>query len=59
LLLLIFILGINIGVNDNVVSKFYKLSFQAFVIALFSIVFSIAFVKLVSGFVKQDEKESE
>lgn len=59
LLLMLFVMGINIGVNDNVVSGFYKLGFQAVVLAAFSIAFSILFVKLVSGFVQRGRKDSE
>ena len=59
LLLMLFVMGINIGVNDEVVNGFYKLGLQAIVLAVFSIAFSILFVKLVSGFVQRDRKDSE
>ena len=59
LLLMLFVMGINIGVNDDVINGFYKLGFQAVVLAVFSIGFSILFVKLVSGFVQRDRKDSE
>jgi uncharacterized membrane protein YbjE (DUF340 family) len=59
LLFMLFVMGINIGVNDDVVNGFYKLGFQAVVLAVFSIAFSILFVKLVSGFVSRDRKDSE
>ncbi len=59
LLLMLFVMGINIGVNDDVVNGFYKLGFQAAVLAVFSIGFSILSVKLVSGFVQRDRKDSE
>lgn len=59
LLLLLFIMGVNIGVNDDVINGFYKLGFQAVVLAVFSIGFSILFVRLVSGFVQRDRKDSE
>lgn len=59
LLFMLFIMGINIGVNDDVVKGFYKIGFQAVVLAAFSIAFSILFVKLVSGFVSRDRKDSE
>ncbi|MHB1392209.1 MAG: LysO family transporter [Clostridia bacterium] len=59
LLLLLFFMGVNIGVNDDVINGFYKLGFQAVVLAVFSIAFSIFFVKLVSGFVERDRKDNE
>lgn len=59
LLLLLFIMGVNIGVNEDVINGFYKLGFQAVVLAVFSIAFSIMFVKLVSGFVQRGGKDSE
>lgn len=59
LLLLLFVMGINIGVNEEVINGFYKLGFQALVLAVFSIGFSIFFVRLISGFVQRDRKDSE
>ncbi len=59
LLLLLFIMGVNIGVNEALINGFYKLGFQAIILAVFSIAFSILFVKLVSGFVQRDRKDSE
>ncbi|HYE83366.1 MAG TPA: LysO family transporter [Clostridia bacterium] len=59
LLFMLFVMGVNIGVNDDVVNGFYKLGFQAVVLAAFSIAFSILFVKLVSGFVQRDRKDTE
>ncbi|HYF83687.1 MAG TPA: LysO family transporter [Clostridia bacterium] len=59
LLLLLFIMGVNIGVNDDVINGFYKLGFQAVVLAVFAIAFSVFFVKLVSGFVQRGRKDSE
>lgn len=59
LLLMLFIMGVNIGVNDDVVNGFYKLGMQAAVLSICSIAFSILFVKLVSGFVQRDRKDGE
>lgn len=59
LLFMLFVMGINIGVNEDVVNGFYKLGFQAVVLAAFSIAFSILFVRLVAAFVQRDRKESE
>lgn len=59
LLFMLFVMGVNIGVNDDVVNGFYKLGLQAVVLAAFSIAFSILFVKLVSGFVQRDREDRE
>lgn len=59
LLILLFIMGVNIGVNNDVVSNFYKIGLQAFILAVFSIVFSILFVKLVSRFLAKDGSVDE
>ncbi|MGB7604764.1 MAG: LysO family transporter [Lutisporaceae bacterium] len=56
LLLLLFIMGVNIGINKEIISTFGKLGIQALVLALFSIVFSIAAVKLVSRYFHYKEK---
>lgn len=59
LLLLIFVMGVNIGINDDVINGFYKLGFQAIILAVFAIAFSIFFVKLASGYVQRGRKDSE
>ncbi len=59
LLLMLFIMGVNIGVNDDIVNGFYRLGMQAVVLSVCSITFSILFVRLVSGFVQRDRKDSE
>jgi len=56
LLLLLFIMGVNIGINKEIISTFGKLGVQALVLALFSIIFSIAAVKLVSIYFNHKEK---
>ena len=56
LLLLLFIMGVNIGINDEIVSAFGKLGFQAVVLALASIVLSVAVVKLVTKVFRLHEK---
>ncbi|MTI67961.1 MAG: lysine exporter LysO family protein [Firmicutes bacterium] len=47
LLFLLFIMGIRIGVDEKVINSFLKLGFQAIIISVFSIFFSVLFVKLV------------
>lgn len=56
LLLLLFIMGVNIGINDNIINKFGKLGLQAIVLSSSSIILSVAAVKLVTMFFKHKEK---
>ena len=49
LLLLLFIMGVNIGLDREVILTFGTIGFQAIVLAAFSIVFSVLGVKLVSA----------
>lgn len=56
LLLLLFIMGVNIGINDNIISEFGKLGLQAIVLSLASIILSVAAVKLVTAYFKHKEK---
>jgi uncharacterized membrane protein YbjE (DUF340 family) len=56
LLLLLFIMGVNIGINDEIINDFSKLGFQAIVLSLSSIILSVAAVKLVSTYFKYKEK---
>ena len=48
LLFLLFVMGIRIGLDDKVVSSFFKLGVQALILSFFSIVFSVLLIKLVS-----------
>ena len=59
LLLLLFIMGVNIGINDQIISTFGKLGMQAIVLSLSSIVLSVAAVRLVTLFERRREKEAE
>lgn len=56
LLLLLFIMGVNIGINDNIISEFGKLGLQAIVLSLSSIILSVAAVKLVTLYFRHKEK---
>lgn len=56
LLLLLFIMGVNIGINKEIINTFGKLGIQALVLALFSVIFSIVAVKLVSLYFNYKEK---
>ena len=51
LLLLIYLMGVKIGLDELVLSSFRTIGYQALVLALFSIFFSILGVKLVAGYV--------
>lgn len=58
LLILLFIMGVSIGVNDQVINSFYKIGYQALVLAIFTIVFSILFVKLASKYILTEKRGS-
>ncbi|MFZ5965985.1 MAG: LysO family transporter [Bacillota bacterium] len=57
LLFLLFIMGANIGINKEIVNAFYKLGYQALILSILSIIFSVAGVKCISRFLipKQGE----
>lgn len=57
LLFLLFIMGIRIGLDDKVISSFFTIGIKALFLAVFSIVFSIFFVRLVRKFIITDEEE--
>lgn len=59
LLLLLFIMGITIGINDMVVNNLLSIGLRAIIISLSSIVFSIIFVKLISKYVLRSGDEIE
>ncbi|WP_432401076.1 LysO family transporter [Wukongibacter sp. M2B1] len=56
LLFLLFVMGIKIGVNRNVLMSVHKLGFTAIVISVFSIAFSILGVKLISKYITAEKK---
>lgn len=56
LLLLIYLMGVKIGLDDLVLSSFRTIGYQALVLALFSILFSTLGVKLVAGYVLRDKE---
>lgn len=59
LLGLLFIMGINIGINEEVVHTFYKLGYQSLVLSIFSIIFSILGVKMISKFLYVQEETQD
>lgn len=59
LLLLLLIMGIKIGLDKDTIRSFGLIGFQAALLAVFSIIFSIAGVKLVSKLVMEDKGRVE
>ena len=59
LLLLLFIMGVNIGLNPEVIASFTTIGYQAVILAFFSIVFSIMAVKLVAPGITGRKGESK
>lgn len=58
LLFLLFIMGVRMGLDDKVISSFLELGFQAVVISIFTIAFSVLLVKLAKKLiVRNGEKE--
>lgn len=57
LLFLLFIMGIRMGLDDKVISSFLKLGYQAVIISVFSIGFSVIFVRFVSKFISKNTEE--
>ncbi len=52
LLFLLFVMGISIGMNDEVVNNILEVGVQALVISVCTIVFSVLFIRIVKRFVK-------
>ncbi|WIV13409.1 LysO family transporter [Proteiniborus sp. MB09-C3] len=59
LLFLLFIMGLRMGLDEKVISSFFELGFQALVISIFTITFSVLLVKLVKGFVLKNIHQGE
>lgn len=49
LLFLLAVMGYKIGINNDILSNFYRIGFKAFFIAALCITFSIIFVKATYG----------
>ena len=58
LLFLLFIMGIRIGLDDKVISSFLTIGIKAFILALFSVIFSILLVRLVRNIVVGNKEET-
>ena len=52
LFLILFVMGIKIGMDDTVVSSFFSISYSALFISIFTLSCSILGVFLISGFLK-------
>ena len=48
ILLLLFIIGISIGMDEDVIISFITIGKQALILAVFSVIFSILGVKIIS-----------
>lgn len=59
LLFLLFIMGITIGINDDIISNIFSIGLKAGIISVFTVGFSILFVHLVKKFIPMEEKEIE
>lgn len=56
LLFLLFVMGIKIGINKEVLMSFHRLGLSAVIISVFSIAFSVLGVKSISKFIKPEKK---
>lgn len=59
LLVLIFLMGVKIGLDEMVLSSFRTIGYQALVLVLFSMVFSILGVKLVAKYVLRWKEDGQ
>lgn len=58
IIILLFVMGIKIGGDKEVISSFLTLGYQALIFSIFSIAFSIFFVMIIKRFIiyKEDEE---
>ena len=59
LFFLLFIMGIKIGLDREIIYSFGKIGFQGMILALSSIIFSVAGVKLVSSKIIHTKEDVE
>ncbi|KAB3527615.1 LysO family transporter [Alkaliphilus serpentinus] len=59
LLFLLFIMGVKIGLEKEILLSLNTIGFQGLILALFSIIFSVLGVKLVSATILKKNKEVE
>lgn len=51
LLFLLFVMGITIGINNEVISNIFSIGFKAGIISIFTVSFSVIFVRLIRKFI--------
>lgn len=56
LLLLLFIMGVKIGINEEILKAFPRLGLNALIISSFSIIFSVIAVRIISKYVISTKK---
>lgn len=59
LFFLLFIMGIRIGLDEKVIQSFFTIGYKAGVIAIFTLVFSVLFVRIIKGLVIIKEGEDK
>ena len=59
LLFLLFVMGITIGINDEVISNIFSIGFKAGVISIFTVVFSIISVHLIKKLIALESDRIE
>lgn len=57
LLFLLLIMGIKIGIDENVIRSFFNIGFKAIIMSIFTVGFSILFVFIISKlFIRKENK---
>lgn len=59
LLFLLLIMGIKIGIDENVIRSFFNIGFKAIIMSIFTVGFSILFVFIVSRLLTRKENKIE
>ena len=59
LLFLLFVMGITIGINEEVMTNLFSIGLKALIISIFTILFSIAFVYIIKRFIVLGEERNE
>lgn len=59
LLFLLFVMGITIGINEEVISNLFSIGFKAIIMSLFTVGFSVICVRLISKFIVVEEDKLE
>ncbi|WMM23261.1 LysO family transporter [Tissierella sp. MB52-C2] len=59
LLFLLFVMGITIGINEEVMTNLFSIGLKAFIISIFTILFSIVFVYIIKRFIVLEEERNE